>query len=94
MVALCGMSVIMGANSLLVSYFYTGFSKYGKNGAAAGLSNSASSFGVVLESYGFLYIAEKYGWNLVTASWTVMIAIALVLTAVTIPLYNKFKREM
>lgn len=89
--ALCGISIVIGAHNLLMAYYNMSFIKYGKNATAAGISNSAGSFGVMVESYGFLYIADKYGWNTVTSSWTGMIIGIMILTAIAIPLYNRFK---
>ena len=92
MIALCGISIVIGALNLLMSYYNTRFIKYGKNATAAGITNAAASFGVMAESYGFLYVADKYGWNTVTSSWTGMVIVATLLTAAAIPCYIKFKK--
>ena len=91
MFALCGISIVIGSHNLLMAYYNMSFINYGKNATAAGITNAAGSFGIMLESYGFLYVAEKYSWNTVTASWTGMIIGIMILTAIAIPLYNKFK---
>lgn len=93
MIALCGISIVIGAHNLLMAYFNMSFIKYGKNATAAGLGNSAGSFGIMIESYGFLVVAEKYGWNAVTASWTGMLVGILLLTLVAIPIYSKFTKQ-
>jgi sugar phosphate permease len=58
---LCVMAVVTTAPTLFVSYFNTNFTKYGKNGTAAGISNAAASFGLVLSSYGMIALSDKFG---------------------------------
>ena len=93
-IALCGLTAATVATHLLLSYYNMCFAPYGKNATAAGLSNAAASLGVVFESYGFLRIADIFGWNAVTSLWIVMIAVAILFTAAGIPLLKRFKRGM
>lgn len=91
--SLCGISVVLTATHLLLSYFNLYFVPYRRNGLAAGISNSAASFGIVLQSYGFVRIAEDYSWNTVTTLWVIMLIVAVVFTALAIPLSIKFKKK-
>lgn len=92
-ISLCVVSVVLTATSILLSYFTLYFVPYRKNGLASGISNSASSFGVVLESYGFMRIAENNSWNAVTMLWIIMLIIAVVFTAFAIPFSINFKKK-
>ena len=92
-ISLCGMMVVLTATSVLLSYFTLYFVPYRKNGIAAGISNSAASFGIVIQSYGFVRIAEKYSWNTVTTLWVIMLIVAVVFTAFAIPLSINFKKK-
>ena len=94
LISLCLMAVVTTAVSLFISYFNAGFSKYGKNGTAAGLSNSAESFGIVASSYGIVKISEIWSWGAVRFVWLYMLAIS-VLTFIPIVFMNiKFKKRM
>lgn len=91
-VNLCLMSVIATVPTILTSYFNAGFAKYGKNGTAAGISNSAASLGFVISSYVITSIAENAGWNSVRLTWIGMLAVS-VITMIPVVLMNlKFKR--
>ena len=89
-IALCGISVTLTATQILLSYFNLNFVPYGKNGAAAGISNAAASLGIVFESYGFVKVAETYSWNTVATLWVIMICIAAGFAAAAIPFSKKF----
>lgn len=92
--SLCIISVLLTATHLMVTYFNLYFVPYRKNGLAAGISNSATSAGIVLESYGFVRVAEKYSWNAVTGLWIIMLITAIVFTAIAIPFSIKFKKKL
>ena len=90
----CIISVLLTATHLMVTYYNLYFVPYRKNGLAAGINNAAASFGMVLESYGFVRIAEKYSWNAVTGLWIIMLITAIVFTLLAIPLSIKFKKNL
>ena len=92
--SLCGITVTTTSTHLLLSYYNMCFAPYGKNATAAGLSNAAASLGIVFESYGFVHIADLFGWNTVTSLWIIMIAVAALFTATAIPLSKRFKRGL
>lgn len=92
-VSLCVLSVLLTAINYLTSHYNMRFSVLGKNGVAAGTSNAAGSLGVMLQSYGFVYIAEKYSWNTVATSWIVMIGIAIISVAIAMSLYANFRSK-
>jgi len=92
--SLCVISVLLTATHLMITYFNLYYVPYRKNGLAAGISNSATSFGIVLESYGFVRVAEKYSWNAVTGLWIIMLVAAIVFTALAIPFSIKFKKKL
>ena len=47
----------------------------------------------MLESYGFVRIAEKYSWNIVTTLWIIMLITAALFTAVEVPLSKRFNKK-
>ena len=87
------MAVVTTAPSLFISYFNTNFIKYGKNGTAAGISNAASSFGIVVCSYVILKISERYSWQTVKIIWLVMMLVALLALVIVLPMSNRFKKQ-
>ncbi len=91
--AMCFMAMCLSGIVLMTS-FYTGrFAEYGKNGTAAGVGNAALSLSIVLQSYGFALIAEKFGWGVVTTAYIVCIGLCIVFTACALPLWTKFRKE-
>ena len=92
--ALCCITAATSATQLLLAYYNIRFAPYGKNATAAGLSNAAACLGIVFESYGFVHIADLFGWNTVTTMWIVMIAAAVLFTAVAIPNSKRFENSL
>jgi len=91
--AMCVVSASLTSVSLFCSYMNMRYARYGKSGTAAGISNAAASFGVVLQSYGFVNIADNFGWPTVTNLWIIMLIAAAVCAAVSFPLWRKFRKE-
>lgn len=90
---LCLSAIVTTAPSLFMSYFYSGYSKYGKNGAAAGIGNAAGSVGIVITSYVIVKIAELYDWQAVKLVWLISVAVSVICLAVLLPLNSRFKRR-
>ena len=92
-ISLCGIALFATAASLFISYFNASFAKYGKNGTAAGISNAAASFGIVLLNYGILKISEIWGWESVRYLWLILV-VAFILCSIGVLLLNtKFKKN-
>ena len=78
---------------LFVSYMTLAFAKYGKNGEAAGLINSAASIGLVVQTYGLTFVADMWGWIAVSWLWVGVLAISLLLLLIIMPKWKRFKEE-
>ena len=79
--------------SLFIIYFNSSFAKYGKNGTAAGISNAASSFGIVLLNYGVLKISDLWGWETVRYLWLALAMIFLLISVAVLIINKKFRAE-
>ena len=90
---LCVMSVTTTAPAIFSSYFNTRFSRYGKNGTAAGICNAASAFGFVLSSYGVVRISEAYDWQTVKLVWFISLLVSFAVFLVIIPMNAHFRRK-
>lgn len=88
-IALALVSAITSGGSLLNSYASMRFAKYGKTGEAAGIINSASSFGIVVQSYGVAQISE-FGWQAVFFSFIGFSIISVIVMLFVIPKWQKF----
>ena len=84
-------SAVFTGGNLFISYYTNCFVKYGKSATAAGVINAAASLGIVVAGYGFLRIAEIWSWQVVTALWTGMTVVMIILLSAVIPSYTKFK---
>ncbi len=92
-ILLCLTSGCLTATTLLMSYCNLRFAKFGKSGTAAGVMNAATSFGVVVNSYGVTRLAEKFDWKTVNAVFCGLIVVALILILVMIPFWKRFKKK-
>lgn len=90
---LAAMAIVTTAPSLFISYFNTNFTKYGKNGTAAGISNAASSLGVVVCSYVILKISERCSWQAVKITWLVMLIVSMISLVIVLPMSTRFKKK-
>jgi hypothetical protein len=91
--SLCGISLFATIGSVFIIYFNASFAKYGKNGTAAGISNAASSFGIVLLNYGVLKISELWGWDTVKYLWLAFAAIYLLCALAVLAINSKFRKK-
>lgn len=77
-IALALISAITSGGSLLHSHAAMRFAAYGKTGESSGITNAASSFGIVVQSYGIAQISE-FGWQPVFFTF-IGLAIASIIT--------------
>ncbi len=92
-VAMCLVSALLSGASLMSSFISGSFSRYGKNGTAAGMANSANSIGVVLQSYGFTYVADRFGWSTVTTIYVIGISVCIFFAICAYPLWRRYKNQ-
>jgi sugar phosphate permease len=91
-VSLCAVSLTTTVVSLLNSYFNSSFTKFGKNGTAAGISNAAASLAFAISSYGVVKVAEVYDWQTVKVLWLALAAATVLLLLIILPLFTRFKK--
>ena len=86
--------MLMSACSLFTtSYVASRFNTWGKGATAAGILNCMASLGVVAANTVFTGVAEGYGWGGTATLWVVMMAAALALTSITIPIWTRFLQK-
>ena len=86
-------TLFLTASMLMINYYTMYYTKYGKNGTAAGIINSAGAGGMAIQFCLFGPIAETLGWQIVTAIWAVMLAITALCLFIALRPANKFKKE-
>ena len=84
--------MLLTTTYLFGSYFNMSFVKYGKNGLAAGISNAAASFGIVLYSYVFSFVADNFGWRAVIVLSVVLLTLAIIFGCIALLQYRRFKK--
>lgn len=92
--ALALLMVSVSSMTVFFSYISKVFENFGHGATIAGLFNCMSAIGIVLANYVFAKLAEMFGWGFTTKSWLVIAIVSLVLTALTIPIWNRFKKKM
>ena len=91
------MAVIIGCmsgiNLMLVALVPKRYLKSGKVATFTGLLDAAAYAGAAISTYGFAVLFERYGWSLTILIWLFIALAGLLLTAVVLPLWRKFRRE-
>ncbi len=82
-------AALSGTHYLSLSYNMR-FTRYGLNGTAAGITNAAASFGIVIQSYGFTLLAEATSWNVVADVWLLMLGGSALLLILALPTWKRF----
>ncbi|MBO5315839.1 MAG: MFS transporter [Clostridia bacterium] len=93
MIILCLMSTTSTAPTLFMSYFNSGFSKYGKNATATGIYNTAGSLGVCASGYVIAVIADNFGWGVTQGVWCASLLVSVIVALILIPMNNRFKKK-
>ena len=86
--------LMSGAGLFTTSFIATRFNKWGKGATVAGLINCLASLGIVATNVVFTAIAESIGWQMTAAVILSMMVLAAVLALITVPIWNKFKRNI
>ena len=94
MVTLVLLMVAVGASTIFFSYMSRTFEFYGCSATLSGLFNCMSALGIVLANYVFTRFAESYGWVNTTRAWLILTFASLLLTLITIPLWNRFLKRL
>ena len=78
-ISLCIINMFITAGDIMSNYFIVRFSRYGMNGTAVGLINSAAAFGYALQYCLFGVIADgNGGWHRVVFIWLGLIVAAVI----------------
>jgi sugar phosphate permease len=88
--ALAMIAMLLSPTVLFTQHYNMHFTKYGKNGTAAGVLNAAASLGFTLQYCVFGPLAENLGWPIVTTLWIVMIALGGISVFFAIRPFNRF----
>lgn len=89
--SLCVAAAILSGINLIMSRCSASFAKYGKSGLASGVSNSAASVAIMVQSYGIAYVADVSGWNTVIWLFLALLGIGILCGGIAIPLWKRFK---
>lgn len=93
-VALSLLMVSVSSMTVFFSYISKAFERFGYGATLAGLFNCMSAIGIVIANYVFAKLADNYGWGVTTKSWLIIAIISFVLTAITVPVWKRFKKKM
>jgi len=87
--------MLMGGGTVFTTtYVAARYTKYGKGATVAGMLNCVASLGVVAANTGFAKIAEIFGsWNVTLLVWIGIMALALCLAIIVVPIWGKFIKE-
>lgn len=81
---------VIGFSGAFSNSIFSRFAPYGYSGSAAGISNSMSSFGIVVASTAYGVIAEYFGWSGVAALWLILTALIVVGYFITSVFWTKY----
>ena len=90
--SLAMIALFLSPTILFTQHFNMHFTKYGKNGTAAGVLNAAASLGFTFQYCVFGPVAENLGWPTVTTIWIVMIALGAISVAFVLRPFSRFTK--
>ena len=89
--SLCLAATILSGINLIMSRCSASFAKYGKSGLASGVSNSAASVAIMVQSYGTAYVADNAGWKMVVWLFIALLGVGVVCSGIAVPMWKRFK---
>ena len=92
-ISLCIATMILSGINLIMSRCSASFAKYGKSGLASGISNSAASLAIMVQSYGCAYVADYAGWNMVVWLFLILLGVGALCATIAVPLWTRFKTK-
>lgn len=91
--SLAMINLTLSTTHLFGQYYNMYFTKYGKNGTAAGIINGAAAGGMALQYCIFGPVAQELGWKTVTIAWIVMASLMIFFLVLALRPANRFKRD-
>lgn len=85
-------TIMYGGNQLGTVIIPAVFSKYNCAGGVASLINAIASFGVVISSFGYGYITDKFGWSGTITLWIIFSVLSVLFCLIAMPMWNKFTK--
>lgn len=96
--------VVVVLLTLVTTFMYSGhqlinviipskFAKMNLSGGAASILNAVASLGAAGASFGYGYIADRFGWTATIAVWNIMAVVAAVFAFLSVRRWNKFIKE-
>ena len=92
-IAMAVLMLLLSAKGLYVSFMQASFNKWGKSATVVGIMNFAASFGVMFANFAFTRIADNFGWIVTLFVCFLLLLLAVVLSLIALPKWNKFKKE-
>ena len=90
-ISLAVVAMVASGLQLFTSYMTMEFARYGKDGEVAGLLNSSTSIGFIIQTYGIAVISDNFGWFAVTWLWLTMTVLSIIVLLYIYPKWKKFK---
>lgn len=86
--------MLMGGGTLFTTSFIAArYNCYGKGATVAGILNCFASLGVVAANTIYTSLADSIGWHGTIAVWIALMAVALILSILSIPVWGKFLKS-
>ena len=93
LIALCIASLVLNGEAILMSWCNAAYARYGKNGVASGVSNSASALAFMIQNYIIVAIADSSGWKSVIYVWIGLLLVSTLFVVIALPLWSRFKKN-
>lgn len=86
-------TVMTGINTLIISLIPLHFKKCGKISTVIGILNMAAYAGTTIASYGFGWIADRWGWGTLRIGWCVCAAAGCIVSLIGWRKWDSFRAE-
>lgn len=82
-----------GINHVLTARIAPHFARYHRVSTIAGILNACTYVGEAVSVYGFAVINENAGWNFTLVSWAVISFLGVVMMAICLPCFTRYRKE-
>ena len=90
----CVVTSMYAVNHTLVVLIPVRFAPFRKTASVTGLANSITYLGCAAASYGFGWIAQRWGWNAVIVCCISIALFSALICFMIMPRWNRFKTDL
>ena len=93
-VLMIAITMLLYASDQVLTMHYPGhFQSLGLTASVGGILSGVSALSGVLSSWGGGFVADNFGWRTLILVWVILLAVLVVIAAITVPIWKKFRQK-